>query len=193
MCSKRRSSNKDPPDLVIERPHQNALLENPSLATHPVFTLLIHAGFVLGKHSIKRGQMCTLFSARFLALATSPPPPPPFHAFFPPPPLYSFHTKWIKVSNHEPQEGSSNAEMSRRTKCTFERCTFVTPWFKCWNETSKVFAGCKSTTVPEAAANSSLVGRHDTRTPWNIGCWYCIAWLLINGPLGSNGWIQTKL
>ena len=49
----------------------------------------------------------------------------PFHALFPPPPLYCFLTKRIKVGNHEPQEGSSNAEMSRRTKCTFERCTFV--------------------------------------------------------------------
>ena len=53
---------------------------------------------------------------------------PPFHAFFSPSPLYCFLTKWIKVSNHEPQSGSSNAEMSRRTKCTFERCTFVTLW-----------------------------------------------------------------
>ena len=50
---------------------------------------------------------------------------PPFHAFFPPPPLCCFHTKWIKVGNHEPREGSSNAEISPRTKCTFERCTFV--------------------------------------------------------------------
>ena len=52
---------------------------------------------------------------------------PPFHAFFPPPPLYCFLTKWIKVGNHEPQEGSSNAEMSQRAKCTFERCTFCHP------------------------------------------------------------------
>ena len=46
-----------------------------------------------------------------------------------PPPLYCFRTKWIKVGNHEPQEGSSNAEISRRTKCTFERCRFVIPCF----------------------------------------------------------------
>ena len=32
----------------------------------------------------------------------------------------------MKVGNREPQEGSNNAAMSRRTKCTFERCTFVT-------------------------------------------------------------------
>ena len=33
----------------------------------------------------------------------------------PPPPLYCLHTKGIQVGNHEPQEGSSNAEISRRT------------------------------------------------------------------------------
>ena len=27
------------------------------------------------------------------------------------------------MGNHEPQEGSRTAEISRRTKCTFERCT----------------------------------------------------------------------
>ena len=65
----------------------------------------------------------TLFSARFLAVTTSRLPSMPSF----PPPLYCFHTRRIKVGNREPQEGSSNAEMSRRTKCTFKRCTFVTP------------------------------------------------------------------
>ena len=53
---------------------------------------------------------------------------PPHPCLLPPPPLYCFHPKWIKVGNHKPQEGSSNAGMSRRTKCTFKMCTFVTPW-----------------------------------------------------------------
>ena len=63
---------------------------------------------------------------QILALTTSHTPLPCLLS--PPPPLYCFHTKWTKVSDHEPQEGSSNAEMSRRTKCTFAMCTFVTPW-----------------------------------------------------------------
>ena len=39
------------------------------------------------------------------------------------------------MGNHEPQEGTSNAEMSRTTKCTFERCTFGRLIFihhQCW-------------------------------------------------------------
>ena len=93
--------------------------------------------------SLKRGQTCTfqtctLFSARFLALTTSCLPSMPSS---PPSSLYCFHTKWMKVGNHEPQEGSGNAEMSPRTKCTFERCTFVTPWSLCgdfWRSISKI-------------------------------------------------------
>ena len=85
--------------------------------------------WVSGVH-IKRGQTCTfqtctLFSARILALTASRLTSMPS---FPSPPLHCFHTKWMKVGNHEPQDGLSNAEKSRRTKCTFERCTFVTPW-----------------------------------------------------------------
>ena len=53
---------------------------------------------------------------------------PPSMPSFPPPPLWCFYTMWFKVGNHELQERSSNAEISRRRKCTFERWTFVPPW-----------------------------------------------------------------
>ena len=78
-------------------------------------------------------QTCTLFSARCLALATSCLPSMPFF----PPPLDCFLTKRIKVGKHGPQEGSSNAEMSRRTTCTFERCT-LSPL-----EISQMSQGCR--------------------------------------------------
>ena len=76
---------------------------------------------------VKRGQTCTfqsctLFAARFLALTTSRPPSMPSF-----PTLLSITStlSQVRLGNHEPQEGSSKAEMSRgkqsarraRSKC----------------------------------------------------------------------------
>ena len=65
-------------------------------------------------------QTCTLFSARILALTSSRLPSMPSF-----PPILP-----IASTLRELQWAISNAEISWRTKCTFERCTFVPPWFQ---------------------------------------------------------------
>ena len=65
-------------------------------------------------------QTCSLCSARFLALTTSCLPSMPSSR-----PLSCFHTKWIKVGNHEPQEGSSNQRIFEAYFCLAGYCYFA--------------------------------------------------------------------